>query len=238
MAVAVTAVTHPGLQRTTNQDRIVVGRSLLGSGSTEPVDVVVPDFALLAIIDGMGGAAGGELAAGLAADVLASTEACENEDRVETVLVAANARLYDGMAQVPALAGMGATVAGACVGPHEALVFNVGDARVYVEVDGELVQASIDDGSPTRPGAVTASLGGLAQFAPIEPHVFREVSLRRRFFVMSDGISGVVDHASLEHACVGHDDAAAAGRLVAAALAVGAPDNLSLVIARPVEVMA
>lgn len=56
-------------------------------------------------------------------------------------------------------------------------------------------------------------------------------------------LQGTNDHddiviASIENACVGHDDAAAAGRLVAAALAVGAPDNLSLVIARPVEVMA
>ena len=225
----VTAVTHRGLVRNTNQDRIVAGRWVLGPDDPDPVEIDLALGATVAVADGMGGAAGGDLAAGLAAGVLAS--ASRDGGPIDAVH-RANRALYETSDQVPGLAGMGVTIAGVSVGPDDAVIFNIGDTRVYVEVDDELIQTSVDDSSPNRPAAVTASLGGLASYEPVTPHVSRELSAGRRFLVASDGLTGAVGDTEIRNAMAGTDDLPAVRELLRLALDRGGPDNVSIAIIR------
>lgn len=228
--IRVHAITHRGTVREQNEDRIVVGRFVIGSDIDEPVVIELADGECVAVVDGLGGAAFGDVAAALAANILASRPV--HDDDIVERLHAANQALYDACAATPALTGMGATVAGVVVGSGEAIVFNVGDARAYAIDDQRIARASVDDSSETRPGVVTASLGGLSTFAEVEPHVFVEPAESRGFLLASDGLTCVLDDAAIEALVFGTPEQLLVEELLQAALEAGAPDNVSICVVR------
>lgn len=222
------AISHRGLRRSENQDRIVVDDAVLGSdvcGATE-LDVGPPT--LLAVVDGMGGHPAGGVAAAAAADVLASgfrrLRTCEDVGRLVSQ---ANDELYALMGRVPGLSGMGAAVAGVFAAPGGLAIFNVGDVRVYLHSGGYLMQASIDD--RRSGGALTQSLGGLHAHSPVQVHLSSEPYDRGTVLVASDGLFAQAPHERLAEA-MADPPAAAAGRLLDEALAAGGHDNISLVL--------
>ena len=223
------AVSHRGLRRSENQDRIVVDGAVLGSdvcGATE-LDVGPPT--LLAVVDGMGGHPAGGVAAAAAADVLASgfrrLRTCEDVGRLVSQ---ANDELYALMGRVPGLSGMGAAVAGVFAAPGELAIFNVGDVRVYLHSGGYLMQASIDD-RLSGGGALTQSLGGLHAHSPVQVHLSSEPYDPGTVLVASDGLFAQTPHERLAEA-MADPPAAAAGRLLDEALTAGGHDNISLVL--------
>jgi serine/threonine protein phosphatase PrpC len=166
----------------------------------------------------------------LAADALASA-ATAGTGLIEAVH-RANQVVYDAMARMPALAGMGATVAAIEVGEDDTVIVNVGDARVYVEIDGELIQTSTDDRSRTRPGVLTASLGGMTSFEAVSPHVIRERTGGRRFLLASDGLTDPLDDDEITRAIEGVPDHDAVTALLKQVDERGAPDDVSIVLVR------
>ena len=108
---------------------------------------------LVAVADGMGGHAAGEVASRLAVEALReigeSAEAGELRPKdVLDAVQAANHAILQSAARNPEQTGMATTLAGLArvtVGgsPHWA-VFNIGDSRVYRVVDGRLTQVSTD----------------------------------------------------------------------------------------------
>jgi PPM family protein phosphatase len=259
-----TAFTHRGAVRPGNEDAIAVGDWLSAGGSmAEPAVVeralsrgAAPVACLVA--DGLGGHAAGDVASRHAALRLAArvaAGAADDGDVLAALLREVDAEL-DGLARArPELAGMGTTVAGLLVRPDgRALVFNVGDSRVYRIEGGEegdgaglLVQLSTDDTpGPKLPDGrtavlttpqITQSLGGGAH-APggIVPHVLEERVGEggARYLICSDGVTDLVgrdEMADLLRAA-GGDDRAAALALFEAAMARGGRDNVSIVLAR------
>ena len=74
---------------------------------------------------------------------------------------------------------MGTTVAGALVRQERLTWFNVGDSRVYRYRENRLRQLSIDDVPTTARSErklhrITQAIGGISQFADIEPHIGTE----------------------------------------------------------------
>src|SRR4051812_3468708 len=143
--VAVGAASHPGLVRANNEDHyLVVERrrtrtvllTNLPDGSLRPAD----DAAyVLAVADGMGGAAFGELASSLALRsgwdqapaaikwtwIVTEQEVADLRERLELTFRHMDRALRDRAAADPACAGMGTTLTGAyTVGP-EAFVAHV-----------------------------------------------------------------------------------------------------------------
>lgn len=233
MTLSATVATHPGRTRTNNEDRVLVGPWILSSRHAATVAVRGVGLpTVVAVLDGMGGHAGGEVAATIAADELAAFTGEPREDEVTAALRRANDLVYQAADRAPALTGMGTTVAGIAVGLEDALLFNVGDARVYVDTDGYLLRASVDDDLPGRPGVLTQSVGGMAAWTEIEPHLCRETVADRRFLLATDGLFGHVEHDELVAAISGRDDADAVERLVHLALERGGPDNITLAIVR------
>lgn len=227
----VTAATHRGLVRRSNQDRIVVGPWIAAPDRPGPVTLrVTTAEGPVAVIDGMGGHAGGGLAAMIAAETIASySGGVEQADALTDLIQAANRSIYDRMEQLPAVAGMGAAVACATVTDTEVIVANVGDVRAYLVSDGYLIQLSVDDAAPD--GRLTASLGGRTAYERIDPHVAREPADASRVLVASDGLFGAVELDVLE-GLVGDDDVGFVSRLVDAALSAGGVDNVSVALVR------
>jgi PPM family protein phosphatase len=244
----VTAFTHQGAVRANNEDTIAVADWITSEPMTAPVvlERAVETPLICLVADGMGGHAAGEVASRTVAEHLSARAAeAVDEAALVTLLRDADAELFALMEQRPVRRGMGTTVAGVAVGPTGAMVFNVGDSRVYRIADGRLVQLSTDDTpGPKLPDGRTAVytssiisqvLGGYApdEFRePIDPHVLGEpLADGARYLICSDGLTDLVDRATIE-TTLDHDDEASARALFDAAMARGGDDNVSLILLR------
>ncbi|GAA2049653.1 PP2C family protein-serine/threonine phosphatase [Williamsia deligens] len=232
------AVSDVGLVRETNEDAAFVadGRFLLA--------------------DGMGGHDGGEVASENALTALATVqpgEMAQTREAVVTALGDAQHRIEDISPGSGRRAGT--TVTGAVVVTYEDvdqwLVLNIGDSRTYrwspdsfeqVTSDHSQVQELVDAGYLTpeqarvdpRRNVITRALGaGMDAEADffLFPVVRGEVLL-----VCSDGLTGELPDGEIaaivaEHAVAdGPDPAALATELVQATLALGARDNVTVVV--------
>ncbi len=127
------AASDVGQIRSNNQDS-----QLIAEGSS-----------VFAVADGMGGHQGGEVASAIAVETL---EAVISEPTVESVVEAvkeANRRIFSRAADSDELRGMGTTLVAIALvdqgsDDEEIAWVNVGDSRVYLLRDGELVQLSQD----------------------------------------------------------------------------------------------
>ena len=192
----------------------------------------------------MGGHAAGEVASRMSAEHLASDAAqATDEAALATLVHRTNDALFELMDERPAWHGMGTTVAGMAVAPSGLLVFNVGDSRVYRIEEGALVQLSTDDTpGPKLPDGRTAAytssiisqvLGGYGSDGErLDPHVVGE-PLRdgARYLICSDGLTDLVDRATMEE-MLDRDDVASVRALFEAAMAAGGDDNVSLILLR------
>ena len=220
--------------RPRNEDVVVLpgpGSAAEASGTAEATMTVEAPL-LFAVVDGMGGQAGGGSASRTVAEGLAAAALCEPlGESVSAALVAANARLYAMMDADPALTGMGATVAGVVVTPEAAVVFNVGDARVYGHGGGFSVLLSTDDRRAPDSAVVTQSLGGATRPTAVAPHLAHApLADGARLLICSDGVSDPLTFDALQEALQGPSPAAAVGALLAAVAAAGARDNTSLIV--------
>lgn len=111
------------------------------------------DDQLLAIIaDGMGGHKGGEVASGIAADII--QDQWENLDKIENPKMAeawiqeavnqANEAIYNKAKETVDLEGMGTTVVLAVCTEEYVTIGHVGDSRCYIYSDKELKQVTED----------------------------------------------------------------------------------------------
>lgn len=156
--VAVSALSHPGLVRTRNEDSLVAGPWTLCATVTEnPQTLVFPlgTPLVVAVADGLGGQPGGEVASALVVQRLAATgPRLAGEDDVREALHACNRQVYaTARGGGDVLATMGTTVAGAVVQPESLLAFNVGDSRVFAAPRDGVVQLSVDDSPRGRRGS-------------------------------------------------------------------------------------
>jgi protein phosphatase len=219
---------------------------------------VLPEAGLFVVADGMGGAAAGETAARMAVELVAEplvAAAPSAGDAGLASLVAAiqhaNHGIHAAAQRTPAWRGMGTTIAAVLAQGRRAVVAHVGDSRVYrlrgrrldlMTEDHSLFNAMVRAGrvDPDHPEkfpnahVITRALGTEpavevdARLVPIAPG--------DTFLLCSDGLSGVVPHAELLAIVLGHEhlDDAAAG-LLARACERGAPDNVTVVLARWTE---
>lgn len=244
--VAVSALSHPGLLRERNEDSLVIGPWTLCATVTEnPQTLVFPLGTPLvaAVADGLGGHPGGDVASALVARRIAAVGALlTDEDAVRDALSACNRAVYEA-ADGPEgeLAGMGTTIAGVVVRPGSALVFNVGDSRVYAASRDALRRVSVDDSPPLAPGLrttslVTQCLGGSLTHRPVHPHVTAvPLTPGERYLVCTDGLSDAVPDETLEEVMREYDDVRAAFELWKSAIAAGGPDNITLAVVRVAE---
>ena len=235
--VEATAFTHKGLLRENNEDSIAVAGWVADTEMTgarrsrhqlsEPL--------IFALADGMGGHAGGEIASRYAIKRLAEPMSPCEQDLCDR-LAAINAELYQTMAAVPPLFGMGTTAVGLLLTASRAIWFNIGDSRLYRQRGMRLEQLSTDDIPPgPRSGIITQTLGGGASFMPVAPHLGGEdLDVPSRWLLCSDGLTDMVEESELEQAMSLRDEEAL-GAMFTQAMAAGGADNISIIL---VSVMA
>jgi serine/threonine protein phosphatase PrpC len=241
--VRVTAMTHRGAVRGSNEDALVVGAFLASEVDlTDPVAfrITPTEPVVVAVADGLGGYGGGERASAHAVRRLAVGPDVASPDGLNEVLNDIS-REIEKLATEPGLAGMGTTVAGLVVGPDSCLWFNVGDSRVYQENGGYLGQLSRDDspsvlvdglidGPAPTTSVITQYLGGARADGPVHPHV-GVVEPAGRWLICSDGLSDLVEVTEMERILRAEtDELRAVKALWVAAMNASGRDNISILL--------
>jgi serine/threonine protein phosphatase PrpC len=244
-AIQAAALTHRGRVRPGNEDTIGLAGWLSAESGTHPVALhwTADGPALCVIADGMGGHAAGEVASRLAVErLLAATTGVTDEAGLRAAILQAHLAVRAAARADPAKADMGTTLAGLLILDGQALVFNIGDSRVYRENSSYLRLLSCDDtssfdsdGPEARTGrrsshgllqALGLDLGGTAP----SPHLSAvKIGGGERFLLCSDGLTDMLDQDEIE-ACLEPDLAATVTRLFKAAMAAGGEDNISIMM--------
>jgi protein phosphatase len=223
--------TDIGRVRTNNEDSAFAGRYLI------------------AVADGIGGLPAGELASEIAIQALAPLDEARPEDPLpplRAAVEAANRKIMEFAAGDPATEGMGTTVTAMLLAPAGFGLAHVGDSRAYrlrdatlwqITKDDTFVQTLVDEGVLTPAAARVHPRRSLVTQA-VQGHAFTGTwdlltpRIGDRFLLCSDGLSDVVNDEDLAIILRGHPDRQrCADALVAAALAGGGPDNITVVVA-------
>ena len=206
---------------------------------------------LAAVADGVGGAAAGEVASRAAIDALAHLDRCRVDEPLDRALAAAVAKGNAAIGFIagcrPRMAGMSTTLTAVALDDDGYLVTNVGDSRTYLLRDGTLRRLTRDDSLVQRlvdSGAVTPAearthpqrslvLDALDGDPERRPPAVTPVAARAgdRLLLCSDGLSDALDDERIAELLGIAAREECAERLVAAALAAGARDNVSVVVA-------
>lgn len=210
---------------------------------------------LLAVADGMGGHAGGEIASAIAISTIqpldGDTAGSNMAESLEDAVDAANNTIRLRVQEDPKLENMGTTLTAMLWSGRRIALIHVGDSRAYMLRGGEfsrithdhtLVQTLVDEGKISEDDVAThpqrslllRALNGQGQ---VDPDVsMREAELGDRYLLCSDGLSGVVSEDTIRDTLRSEDSPeAAARRLIDLANRGGGPDNITAVVADVID---
>jgi protein phosphatase len=237
LALRFAAVSHVGLLREGNEDSVYAGPQVL------------------AVADGMGGHAAGEVASAVAIAALRHLDSDVPGSDLLDVLRAsaesANEHLRDMVAGDPTLEGMGTTLTALLFAGSRIGLLHIGDSRAYLLRDGRigqithdhtLVQRLVDEGriseqeagSHPQRSLITRALDGREG---IEPDLsVREARPGDRYLLCTDGLTGPVSSLdTLQEALQVADPQSSCERLLELALRGGGPDNVTVIVADVVD---
>jgi serine/threonine protein phosphatase PrpC len=212
---------------------------------------------LVAVCDGVGGAARGDIASSTAIQQLRRLDVPPGDEpdddllaRVAGALHRAHDRIGELVDEDPALSGTSTTATLALFDGSRVGMGHVGDSRAYLFRDGEItqltsdhtfVQSLIDEGRITEAEArvhpnrnlILKALDGVHE---AEPDLFViELLPGDRLLLCSDGASGVLDDARLADILSTGSPEFAAVELVRASLEAGSSDNVTCLVADAVD---
>jgi PPM family protein phosphatase len=216
-------------------------------------DSVYAGARLLALADGMGGHAAGEVASQLVIAALAHLDDDEPGGdllgKLEAAVRAGNSAIAAQVEMEPDLEGMGTTLTAILFAGNRLGLVHIGDSRGYLLRDGELtqitkddtfVQTLVDEGRITAEEAHSHPQRSLIMRAltghEVEPTLtMREARAGDRYLLCSDGLSDPVSDETILEALKIPDVAESAYRLIELALRGGGPDNVTVVVADVVD---
>lgn len=259
--VSIVAASDVGTVRPNNEDYFLIAdlaRPATTAHGNDAFGDMIAAQPVLIVADGMGGAAGGEVASAMAATVIWSHLAQASHERrlrtphrlrrslVEAFRVA-NDRIRACAGKSPELAGMGTTATAAVVLRNELYVGHVGDSRAYLVRDGRVQgltkdhsvrQYLIDTGAA---GQVDATDGrGHALLRALGPQADVQIDISRArlrhgdvVVLCSDGLwSAVADHEIADVISARRELRAACETLLTLANERGGRDNATALVAR------
>ncbi len=227
--------THQGSVREHNEDALIVD----------------PKWGLYAVLDGMGGAASGDVAANKARDVIheyvrARRGSMAARPLLEAAINAASAAVHGEAQRRKDRRGMGTTVVACLLDGRRATVAHVGDSRAYLLRDGHLHRLTNDH-------TIVAELVARGAIAPDEAdrHAYKNVLSRNvgakpaaspdvsevelqpgdRLLLCSDGLYGFAPPDAVHHLVASTDAPGDVVRdLIEAALRGGGGDNVTAIV--------
>jgi len=227
-------------------------RSEVGLHRSGNEDSALINGVLIAVADGMGGHAGGEVASKVAITTLAQILPLLNNDEMDSEsledFLQSSVLDVDDEIRLTAeaddrLSGMGTTLTAIALYRNKAYVLHTGDSRAYrlrgkeftqLTKDHSVVQELIDAGTITEEEAavhpqrsvLTNVLMGHGNITPLL--IEYEVKAGDKFLLCSDGLSNVVSNQEIHKYLDEHD---ALSKLISLTYERGAPDNVTVVIA-------
>ena len=258
----VQGLTDVGREREHNEDNFVVAdlsRGVRGGPESHGASVVLGGHGMiLAVCDGMGGAAAGEVASQMAIDVIHQhvvdglpPELSLTRDDIARRLVRAveeaGFRIFEAARADRSRRGMGTTATAAALVDEVLFLAQVGDSRAYVLRDERLVQVTrdqslvnqlIEAGQLTEEEAETFEHNNIIlQALGTSDHVqvdltYAELRAGDRVMLCSDGLSGMIRNEEIRKILVAATTPAEASRiLIERANAAGGHDNITVVVA-------
>lgn len=208
---------------------------------------------LFVVADGLGGHRGGDVASSMLVerlddlDTMTFTSAEQAQEALLDAIRDANRLIYERAQREPEREGMGTTCTAALLHGDELLFGQVGDTRAYllrgadpplrVTPDHSFVAALVEAGYISAEEARThpqrsVILRAIGQQPQVDVDCAPPVPLLSGDLVVlcSDGVSGVVDDATIAGIARSKPIEEAVDALVEAALAAGGPDNITVVI--------
>jgi len=253
-ALKVAVRTHAGRVRKRNEDAyaaVELDSSTTQDGGASAKEMTDGDRGvLLAVSDGMGGHAAGEVASAMVVESLTTMlRAAEDDEAAEAVLESALHQANAGVfraAKDGAKEGMGATLTAAWVLEDSVYLAQVGDSRAYLLRSGRLHQLTRDqtflqmllDSGAIQPDQADnfAQKNWIVQAVGVGPEIQVALScleLREgdRLLLCSDGLHGLVKDDTLAATLAEDDESAACDRLIDLANKAGGTDNITAVVA-------
>ena len=233
MILHAVVLTDRGLHRDSNEDAAYAGRRLI------------------ALADGVGGLPAGEVASEIAVRSLSTLDAelpagLDALDALREAVVGASAQISEAVSGDPALEGMGTTLTAMLLTDGRFAMVHIGDSRAYLYRGGELSQLTRDDSYVQmliEEGAITPEQARSHPQRSLVSQILQGQLARPAYTVLrpdpgdrlllcSDGLSDVVEDASIARALGEHPELDDCAReLVRLALVGGGPDNVTVVVA-------
>jgi serine/threonine protein phosphatase PrpC len=234
-------------------------RSAVGLVRSGNEDSGLASSRLIAVADGMGGHAAGEVASKIAITTLADistvfTNSDIDSESADDIYLNSfheiDSALKSAVDENPELSGMGTTLTSLFLRDNSVALLHVGDSRAYrlrgnsleqLSVDHTVIQELLNQGAiseadlATHPqrSVLTQVLIGEGNLELPLP-VF-EGKVKDRYLVCSDGLSSVLSEKEIKSLIKGKDRDEAVNALIDATYINGAPDNVTVVIADLVE---
>jgi PPM family protein phosphatase len=237
--------TDVGLVRSENQD--------FGTLTTPQEERAShPGGRLLIVADGMGGHRGGATASRLAGETVKTqyltSEATDVASALKDALTRANARIFAEAQANADLRGMGTTTSALALVEGKGWFAHVGDSRIYMVRNDEIRQLTDDHSlvaSMVREGLLTAKEAethprrnvlqrsmGVAEDVEIDVSGPIDIKEGDIFILCSDGLHGLVREPEIKDVATKMPIDEAADEFVKRALERGAPDNVTVIVAR------
>ena len=229
------AQTDLGLVREGNEDSAICGANLI------------------AVADGMGGHAGGEVASAIAINALAQLlpvisdqeiDIDSREDLFLNITYEIDSQILEKSKQAPELAGMGTTLTALNISGDNVELLHIGDSRCYRYRDNKLEQLSydhtvmqelLDQGRLTpeevfdhpQRSLLTQALMGDSGLDPIL--VSYEIKAGDQFLLCSDGLTNVLSDYEIGKIIESNTGDDVITALITEVKAKGAPDNITII---------
>ena len=255
-SISASGHTDAGMKRKMNEDALLLADLTnfnFSLGARINTGQLSERGALLAVADGMGGAAAGEVASELA--VITLRDELAQRANVEPVCLRlkeavenTNWRIWERAQQYPELRGMGTTLTAAIISNGLAYIAQVGDSRAYllrgenisqITKDQSLVQQWVDAGALDAEEAQTHTCRHfLTQSLGVEPEVkvaLTEFPLCRNDYLLlcSDGLSNKISPQEMRQALQESNSVSETCRkLIEEANQRGGEDNITVIVAR------
>src|SRR5580700_3394367 len=233
------AASDPGKRRKNNEDRYYVD----------------PDRGIYAVIDGVGGHAAGETAAGIAVDVIRERlerQTGTPEERIREAITLANNEIFRLSRTRPEWTGMACVLTVALIEDDIATVGHVGDTRLYLLRAGEIQKVTHDHSPVGEREDLDEISEAEAMRHARRNEIFRDVGSSERnpddagfiemetfpmpydgvLLICSDGLTDLVSSAEVRAGVERYapDFDAAIRALIDAANEAGGKDNITIVV--------
>lgn len=231
------------------------GKSAVGIVRAGNEDSALTSRSLVAVADGMGGHAAGEVASRIAITTLAreseiftkkDVDTDSADDLFSSSLNLIDATISEYSIENPELAGMGTTLSALLLRDSGIAVLHVGDSRIYrlrgntfeqITTDHTVIQELLEQGTITESDIATHPQRSVLTHVlmgdgrNIPSLSIYEAKVNDRYLLCSDGLNAVVSDKDMKAILKDKARGAAVDALIECTYSSGAPDNVTVIVA-------